>query len=401
MYETEDRLGFNQTYMTETPWSDEYIQLAEKDFKAEKEPYTETYVNATILPPSSPLPGFPWGLGGVVTEGGQYVDLSGIKGAFGGSYPFDSETVEYIDEPIIYIGMVPNHWGHFLIDSVCRLWYILENKWDGKIAFCGIYWKEPEISGNFLEIFSLLGIKKENLLYITEPKRFKEIVIPSPTMSFAISFHEKFKDTVDRIIQAAMKKAEEKNLRSFEKIYFTRRSFKVAQRKEVGEKEVEELFRNNGFQILAPEKLSVVEQIYYIHTCKYMVSMSGTIPHNVIFASKGVKLVILNRTCEPNWPQFLINQLFDVDCTYVDCFMPWMIRHAEPYGKGVIWVGVTPNLKHFLEDNRLRFQSKNTVQRGILFLRQLCMVQLLRGGLLLMNFLPRFKRLLKLTNLVK
>ena len=82
--------------------------------------------NATILP----LWEFPededllFGRGGVVDEAGDYVPLSGIETRIMNRYPFENPV--YRDEKVVYCGYLVNHWGHFLVEAVTRLWYALE-----------------------------------------------------------------------------------------------------------------------------------------------------------------------------------------------------------------------------------------------------------------------------------
>ena len=63
------------------------------------------------------------------------------------------------------------------------------------------------------------------------------------------------------------------------KIYFTRTQFS---KKDVGEWEIERGFKMNGYTVLAPEKLSLAEQAFYIHHADSIVSLAGTICHNYI-----------------------------------------------------------------------------------------------------------------------
>ena len=82
--------------------------------------------NATILPLRRQAEdNLLFGRGGVVDENGEYVPLSGIEGRVQFAYP--AEKKEYRDETVVYCGYLVNHWGHFLIEGVTRLWYFLEN----------------------------------------------------------------------------------------------------------------------------------------------------------------------------------------------------------------------------------------------------------------------------------
>ena len=91
--------------------------------------------NATILP----LWEFPedkdllFGRGGVVDETGEYVHLSGIETRIMNRYPFENPV--YRDEKVVYFVYLVNHWGHFLVEAVTRLWYALEQ--DPTVDTCG------------------------------------------------------------------------------------------------------------------------------------------------------------------------------------------------------------------------------------------------------------------------
>ena len=75
--------------------------------------------NATILPLRKDSR-VQFGLGGVVDADGNYVDLSAIPDRVQFAYEF--KDPEYRDEKVVYCGYMINHWGHFLIEAVCRLW---------------------------------------------------------------------------------------------------------------------------------------------------------------------------------------------------------------------------------------------------------------------------------------
>ena len=100
-------------------WYDAPVEVREQ-------PATWCGNNATILPLRRGKDfGLLFGKGGVVDENGQYVSLSAIPGRVEGSY--EVKAPEFRDEKVVYCGYLVNHWGHFLIEGVTRLWYFLEN----------------------------------------------------------------------------------------------------------------------------------------------------------------------------------------------------------------------------------------------------------------------------------
>ena len=157
-----------------------------------------------------------------------------------------------------------------------------------------------------------------------------------------------------------------RRLETIEKIYFTRQQFRRAHMTEVGEKEIEELFRSSGFTVLAPEKLTVEEQIFYFSTAGEIASISGTISHNIVFCEEGTKVAVLNRCCLPNIAQFSINQISKATVTYIDVYAEETMRRAEYWP---VWVEVNDNLNRFMSDTGHGTSSIPLYKRSLVKLR--------------------------------
>lgn len=350
----------NTRYMYRNKWTDEHAFYYSKDYESYDEPYLKVIKNGTILP-TIPAEGLHWGAGGVLDENDDFVQESSVGyRAFGRRYNYSKNDVVNTKQKAVFIGIVPKHWGHFLIDTVCRLWPLIDEKYKNyKVAFCGFGWNENRIDGNYLELFETIGIDESNLLFIDKIYRFTEIIIPGPTMDYGTTFHKKYKEICRYIVQNAIENKKCFNLQPLPKIYFSRLDFFGSRINEVGEKEIAESFQDNGFKIISPESLSFVEQVFYIHNCICMASLSGTIPHNAIFAKEGTEILILNRTGLYNPPQLRINQLFDLNVTYIDVYKGWNMYHSVDYGYGPFHIGVTDNLKLFFNDRGYKLAGKN------------------------------------------
>ena len=138
--------------------------------------------------------------------------------------------------------------------------------------------------------------------------------------------------------------------KKYEKIYFSRSKLKKAVMTEIGEPEIERVYRKNGYKIIYPERCSFKELVFYISNCKEFVSLSGTIPHNIVFARPGTKVVILNKTYRINTIQLMLNAQAKICPIYVDiniCLFP-----ASP-GSGPFWMEI--------EDNFIRYAKQNGI----------------------------------------
>ena len=129
--------------------------------------------HATILPLREiPNEGVLFGRGGVVDKEGNYVPLSGIENRIMRDYPVENPV--YRDEKVVYCGYLVNHWGHFLVEAVARLWYALKSDDTvDKYVFFLDEGESREIKGNYRRFFQLLNIW-DKLELISVPTTYRE-----------------------------------------------------------------------------------------------------------------------------------------------------------------------------------------------------------------------------------
>ena len=286
-------------------------------------------------------------LAGVIDENGKYIDISAFEAlspvdSWGGAYELESEP-QYIPETVVYLGRFWKHWGHFLMDMVSRLWYVLDNTSSLKIA----YDSKEKISGVYLEFLKLLGISENQLIRVTEPTKFYRVIIPECSHKPGISCNEKYKQIFDVVSENALLKLDGKNKYYGKSIYFTRRMLKSRVPLEVGENDIEKLFKDNGFLIIAPEQFPLVEQIAMIRQADKIACLSGTLPHNMMFARDESELIIIRKTNKPNYRQVSVNQIRNLKVTNVDAHIS--LNAVGPSGPFI--VVVNKNVKAFFTDN--------------------------------------------------
>lgn len=272
-------------------------------------------------------------LAGVMDADGNFITLSGFSAlsevdSWGGAY--EAESAEYLEETVIYFGRFWKHWGHFLMDMVSRMWYILSNPSDYRI----VYDSSVDISGVYLEFLKLIGISEERLLRIDRPTGFQKVIIPECSHKPGIAFHKEYKLIFDTAIENALREIPSRKKYQGKSLYFTRRMQKSLIPMEVGEKEIEQIFRKNGFLVIAPERHSLAEQIAMIYLADRIACVSGTLPHNMVFAHDGEELVIIRKTNKPNYRQVAVNQMRDLKVCSIDAHIS--LAPVGPSGPFVI-----------------------------------------------------------------
>lgn len=318
-------------------------QWCDAPLAARREPEIWQGCHATILPLRRlATDNLQFGRGGVVDAEGNYVELSGIPRRVQYAYPF--ENPDYKDEKVVYCGYLIDHWGHFLIEAVTRLWYFLENDptVDKYVFFLDE--NEPrEIRGNFREFLELLRIW-DKLEIINRPTTYREVIVPELGIHVLNSYVPKLMDVFETVANNA---AVDPSWETPEKIYFSRSQFKKAQAFEFGFDTLDNFFAKNGYTILFPEKVSLSRMIHYIRHAEVVATLSGTLSHNMLFAARGQKLEIVERQVISDDDQSGVNRMKELNVTYIDANIPlYPIDCVGPY-----IMGYTPELQRFARDH--------------------------------------------------
>lgn len=315
----------------------------------------EEYSNGIILPRLEVSAGPRWGLGGVCDQNNQFVRTSFYDGGWathGGAYAWDEE--QYIAVDAVYIGMFFLHWGHFLVDLTNRMWALpeLSQKYAGiKVAYIG----EEEPKENHLRFFELLGIKKEQLLHVTKPTRFRKIYLPEQSFKSCEWYTDEFLKMLDGMIDNSLSGGTDfSRVQGLQKVYFTRRKFSKALSSEFGEEYFENIFVSNGFTSVAPESLSLDEQIYIWSHAQKIVCVNGTIPLNVMFArNKGLRLTVLNKTSIFHENPIILIKMREVEAEFVDIYMEPMKGYPKSLGEGPYLLKCTQEFLNYCQQEKL------------------------------------------------
>lgn len=296
--------------------------------------------NATVLPLRRDDQ-LLFGRGGVVDSDGNYVDLSAIPGRVQYAYPF--ENAEYRDETVVYCGYLVNHWGHFLIEGVTRLWYFLENdrRVDKYVFFLDEH-EEREIKGNYREFLELLKIW-DRLEIINRPTTYREVIVPELGIHMRAAYTPKLVKVFDAAADSVIP---DPGWETPEKIYFSRSQFQKGLPFESGYDTLDNFFAKNGYTILYPEKVPLSRMIHYIRNSKVVASLSGSLPHNMLFANQGQRVEIVERLVISDDNQTDVNRMRQLQVTYIDASIPiYPVDFVGP-----LIMGYTDCLKRFAED---------------------------------------------------
>lgn len=232
------------------------------------------------------------------------------------------------------------------MESTNRLWYWIENK-DLNLDLVFLKQKNQTILPQFWDFIDLMGISRSRVHIVNEITCFKKIYIPSVSNNLTNWCTDKFLTPFRYVAQNIEGKG-------IEKIYLSRTKFS-AKTSCIGENIIEKIFKQNGYYIVYPEKLSLKEQISYIKDAKEIAGVIGTAMHMELFGRIGLKSIILSRSDEPIGVQDLIHKALNANWYNISVNLnPFPINH----GVGPILLGLTENLASYCRNFGLIFDDK-------------------------------------------
>jgi capsular polysaccharide biosynthesis protein len=180
---------------------------------------------------------------------------------------FTKPDVE-LEEPALFGGYLFDHFGHFLLESLSRLWFAKERP-DLSIAWCGA----NQYNAWQREILELLGIRNRPI-FVAEPTSFQSLVVPTPGYYVQTQFdleHAKFLAVV-----------EPEHVQPGRRCWLSRTKIKNGTGGLQSEEKLEEYLREAGWHIYHPQDYLVIEQLKFISSCEMVAGVEGAAFHALI-----------------------------------------------------------------------------------------------------------------------
>jgi capsular polysaccharide biosynthesis protein len=194
---------------------------------------------------------------------------------------------EHRSGSFIYGGSLLNHFGHFLLDSLPRVWAMRQRPelpvlWhvDPSIPDPWPSWME--------QIWQVLGLHRHAHLVIRSPMSVDRVFLPDsgrqsihvlhPVNAAALSVHR-----ADRPFAG-------------DHVWFSRRGLAADQGRVEREEELEGVLSARGWTIVRPEALAVAEQVDFFMTAAVVAGFIGSAFHSVLLAeAPRARLLLVQR----------------------------------------------------------------------------------------------------------
>lgn len=258
-----------------------------------------------------------------------------------------NEKIINRNETVIYGGFLNPHFGHFISESISRLYYFFQNP---KIKYKIIFLRFDVIDEiPFCNILEAIGLKKEQYELITEVTQFSRIIIPEQSIYMASGYRKEYKILYDNILTKVKPG-------SHKKIYLSKSSF-------MGEDLIngdyfENFYKSRGFEIIYPETLPFTEQVSILFGADEVVALCGTLCHLLLFCKDNIKSTILTRRSDKitNQPIVIGTQIKNIETYYVDVTYNYLPKFGDG---GVLFMGPTKYWIEYLDSQKISYKPED------------------------------------------
>ena len=258
--------------------------------------------------------------GGVFSADGHFVDecrhLRGVNGNVHTSENIDVEKllISYTAPVGLYGGFAFNHFGHFLAETLGRLWAAAEPQYSDMPIFVHPIWGRVVLGdreGYVATVFDLLGLDPSRVRFITDPIRIARLYVPEQLYGF-----HNFEHVSEKMIgflskaQASIEEKAKEFPKGDERLYVSRSQWLPEKGLIAGEAEFETFLASQGWTIYCPEKAPFIEQLIAYSNAKQIIFSEGSAYHSMILLPNSRADVAIVFRRKPGWNQERIEAQF-------------------------------------------------------------------------------------------
>ena len=257
----------------------------------------------------------------------------------------------YMDFDAVYIGNIYRHFGHFLIEHLNRLHGALNKR---NIKYIFINNRNIDVQNFVYDFMSILGIKKQDIIILTQSARFRKLYIPSQTFNMSGAYIDHAMIDGYRAMSQNVKGS------GYERVYMSRTRLPDKLRT-LGEEKIQKIFEKNGFKIIYPETMTIAEQIAAVADAKYLAGCSGTALHWALCMKPGGTVIALKRNSRPDdfiRTQYMLNTIAGLKSVFITASTE---KYTSGHGGTNVpqIIGVNEQVRKFLDDFGFKYTKSD------------------------------------------
>lgn len=231
-------------------------------------------------------------------------------------YEGRADDLPVYDRPVLYMGHIRPHFGHFLMESLAGWWGLTEELGDIDRYLFHVY-NPALLERPFVKAcLEAMQIGPEQILFFDRPMRLKQVIVPEATFQLKSHAYTKYRDTLNRIshaLGAAVPAAQQTD----QPVYLSKTQNQSGVRRYIGEERVEAFLAERGARIVHPQQLPFAEQFRVVNQHRHVIGFQGSQMSNLVGALEPRNVIYF--TDQQAWAGlFMLTRLYGNDATFVN-----------------------------------------------------------------------------------
>ncbi|SNS96015.1 Protein of unknown function [Geodermatophilus saharensis] len=226
--------------------------------------------------------------------------------------------------PVLYGGLLHGHFGHFLLESLGRLWAHEQVRGlDPHVAFHPGYGRLDLLGkrGFVEQTLTGLGIPMDRVLLLDSPVRLAHVLVPEQMYGYGLCRNPP--DTFVEFVRGfSFPHSVPEGLEGATRVYVSRSALPGRLGRPMGETLFEEYLRGEGYAVLHPERHSLYEQLTVYSRAEQIVFCDGAALHGcVLLPDLAARVAVVARRRDPRWDlSRIVDQFhgYGQDVTWID-----------------------------------------------------------------------------------
>jgi hypothetical protein len=214
------------------------------------------------------------------------------------------DECDNISEPIVYLSSFYRHWGHFLTESISRLWARHEYpELRGMKGLYRSYFRDQLADYQYItDYFSSSTIEPIELLSVKKITKIDKCFLPAASFSNRNEGYTSHLTSPHDVARSYL--GDMSPDRRNQPIYMSRSRLTKFDRKILNEAELTNVLVNHGVRVIYPEEMSLEEQITIFNTHSVFIGCCGSAFHSTLFSLASQEIttfVLCERWINPNY----------------------------------------------------------------------------------------------------
>jgi hypothetical protein len=203
---------------------------------------------------------------------------------------FNSLPLVESDTPYFFIGEGHIHFGHFLLETMPRLWALLNGQYNAaggtKYLYCGQRPPVELFKKSFIkDIFGCFPLAANDFINYREPCRLKNVFVAAPAFEICMYGHPLFRQTMQRIGSTLADNLQDISNTNLTPLYLSKSKLTIGVQRITNETDIEDALRRKGVDIWHPETADLATQIKELSSRRYIMGTIGSAMHTLLFCS--------------------------------------------------------------------------------------------------------------------